>query len=69
MRCLLLLLCALPVPLVLWGCGTEGVTQPAGVQAGRAPGIRPDYAGTVVPPNIAPLNFIVEEPGEQYVVE
>ena len=32
----------------------------------RAPGLRPDYAGTVIPPNLAPLNFRVEEPGTHY---
>jgi len=36
---------------------------------GRAPGIRPDYTGTVIPPNIAPLNFRVQEPGTRYRVE
>ena len=30
--------------------------------------IRPDYADTVIPPNIAPLNFLVEEPGTHYRV-
>ena len=30
----------------------------------RLPAIRPDYAGVVVPPNIAPLNFVVEEDAE-----
>ena len=34
----------------------------------RPPHIRPDYAGCVVPPNIAPLNFLVEEPGAEYHV-
>lgn len=34
----------------------------------RPPSIRPDYRETVVPPNIAPLNFIVEEPGTDCVV-
>lgn len=34
----------------------------------RAPRIRPDYRGTVLPPNIAPLNFLVEEPGTDYQV-
>lgn len=29
----------------------------------RLPRIRPDYAGTVIPPNIAPLNFVIDEPG------
>jgi hypothetical protein len=30
--------------------------------------IRPDYTDTVIPPNIAPLNFIVKEPGRRYYV-
>jgi hypothetical protein len=29
----------------------------------RCPAINPDYAGIVIPPNIAPLNFAVAEPG------
>jgi hypothetical protein len=38
------------------------------VTAGRPPHIHPDYAGAVIPPNIAPLNFVVRESGSQYVV-
>lgn len=34
----------------------------------RLPHVRPDYAGIVIPPNIAPLNFAVEEPGVEYRV-
>ncbi|MBN1515022.1 PD40 domain-containing protein [Candidatus Sumerlaeota bacterium] len=34
--------------------------------AGRLPQIRPDYCDIVIPPNIAPLNFTVEEPGIEY---
>ncbi len=34
----------------------------------RRPSIRPDYRDTVIPPNIAPLNFVVEEPGTDYAV-
>ena len=34
----------------------------------RLPRIRPDYSQTVIPPNIAPLNFLVEEPGAEYRV-
>jgi hypothetical protein len=33
---------------------------------GRPPNIRPDYGGLVIPPNVAPMNFAVEEPGEAY---
>lgn len=35
---------------------------------GRPPRIRPDYADAVIPPNIAPLTFCVEEPGRKYWV-
>lgn len=35
----------------------------------RMPSIRPDYTGTVIPPNIAPLNFAVLEPGTKYLVK
>jgi len=35
----------------------------------RFPNIKPDYTGTVIPPNIAPLNFIVEESGSHYYVK
>ncbi|MCK4375379.1 MAG: PD40 domain-containing protein, partial [Candidatus Brocadiae bacterium] len=35
----------------------------------RPPRIRPDYTDTVIPPNIAPLNFCVEEEGRRYVVK
>ena len=38
------------------------------VAVARPPRIRPDYSGTVIPPNIAPLNFLVDEPGTGYRV-
>jgi hypothetical protein len=37
--------------------------------AGRTAEIRPDYTSIVIPPNIAPLNFLVLEPGERYLVK
>lgn len=37
-------------------------------EASRHPGMRPDYRATVIPPNIAPLNFVVDEPGTAYYV-
>jgi hypothetical protein len=33
------------------------------VSQDRLPVIRPDYSDVVIPPNIAPLNFVVDEPG------
>ena len=34
----------------------------------RLPRLRPDYVDTVFPPNIAPPNFVIEEPGNAYRV-
>jgi len=34
----------------------------------RPPQIQPDYANAVIPPNIAPLNFLVRENGSRYLV-
>ncbi|MGA2092516.1 MAG: cytochrome C biosynthesis protein [Sedimentisphaerales bacterium] len=31
--------------------------------------IKPDYSGIIIPPNIAPLNFVVLEPGQDYFVK
>jgi hypothetical protein len=41
-------------------------TPQAVIPVGRQPNITPDYTGIVVPPNIAPLNFVVSEPGRKY---
>lgn len=35
----------------------------------RLPVIFPDYAGIVIPPNIAPLNFIIKEKGEAFIAK
>ena len=34
----------------------------------RLPAIMPDYTGTVLPPNIAPVNFRVLEPGSHFFI-
>ncbi len=55
--------------LVGWGGATRGDLALEAMSAvARPPRIEPDYAGTVIPPNIAPLNFRVEEPGEEFWV-
>ena len=54
---------------VAWRLADRSVAEPAAwTAAKRLPRIRPDYCGIVVPPNIAPLNFLVEEPGREYRV-
>jgi len=53
------------VTAVLMGsCEDESPESPAVVAA--APRITPDYTGVVLPPNIAPLNFRIDEPGRRY---
>lgn len=39
------------------------------VYVDRVPAITPDYSGIMAPPNIAPLNFVINEPGEEYCAE
>jgi len=35
----------------------------------RLPAIKPYYVGIILPPNIAPLNFFIEEPGRRFRAE
>lgn len=39
------------------------------VEIGEVPVIRPDYSDTIIPYNIAPLNFYIKEPAEEYFVK
>ncbi len=60
---------ALALTVALAGCGYDKPANPdTATAAGRLPVISPDYAGVVVPPNIAPLNFRVKEAGGGYYV-
>jgi hypothetical protein len=52
--------------LLLMDCGS---TEPGRFETiRRPPTVRPDYPSTVIPPNIAPLNFKIEEPGDLFRV-
>ena len=39
-----------------------------GTSETRLPTIDPDYCGVVIPPNIAPLDFRIQEPGRSFAV-
>ena len=71
MNCRNRLLISVSIGLIC--CCTAGIpddeTLSHAVRAGRLPVIKPDYFSTVIPPNIAPLNFRVEEKGEKYNVQ
>jgi hypothetical protein len=45
------------------GCGGAAPPSAGMASAGAAPRIFPDYAATTIPPNIAPIRFVIEEPG------
>ena len=71
-RCFLAFLVALAVGMLIYRtyggpAGPSGATEQFG-SVTRLPKIRPDYSGTVIPANIAPLNFVVMEEGSQYCV-
>ena len=48
--------------------GDTDVDLSAAVSVDRQPRIHPDYNGVIIPPNIAPLNFVVDEPGTHYAL-
>jgi hypothetical protein len=48
-------------------CKTQDVGNPREIR--RFPRIEPEYVDTVIPPNIAPLNFVIQEKARRYRVE
>ena len=46
-----------------------GADRPAQPTQPRPPRIDPDYTDVVIPPNLAPLNFSVREPGTAFRVD
>jgi WD40-like Beta Propeller Repeat len=52
--------------LFIIGCQTENFENTQ--QLDRKPCIDPDYAGVTLPPNIAPMNFIIKEDGDSYKI-
>jgi len=67
----LILICAITVvAAVLWFTLNKGTVVVEDYKlVSRIPSIRPDYTGTIIPPNIAPSNFMVLEPGTKYLVK
>ncbi len=50
-----------------WGLRAAG-PEAAPEEVGRAPRLTPDVAGCVIPPNLAPLNVRVDEPGARWTL-
>ena len=51
-----------------WRVWQRNVVPNEWIALDRPPRISPDYTGVAIPPNIAPLNFAVEESGTAYYV-
>ncbi|MBA7484034.1 hypothetical protein ES707_19554 [subsurface metagenome] len=58
----------LSVPEPVYALRVHKVTIEKFTTIGRPARIHPDYCGTVIPPNIAPLNFLVQESSSYYCV-
>lgn len=54
------------VILIPSGCTSDNFDNPS--PAGHEPVIDPDYSGVTIPPNIAPLNFIILEKGQSFKI-
>jgi len=65
MRTATFLLSAVATASLVGSCNDPRPESPAAVA--RPPRITPDYTGIVIPPNIAPLNFTIDEPGDRYM--
>ncbi|MFB3893205.1 MAG: cytochrome C biosynthesis protein [Phycisphaerae bacterium] len=51
--------------VLAWALGGRGGPIRDATEAGRPARIHPDYAGVTIPPNIAPMNFVVDEPARE----
>ena len=60
-------LASLVLLLTLISCSSPKVPSGNVSDAEGAPALVPDYTGIVIPPNIAPMNFEVDVPGDEYV--
>jgi hypothetical protein len=59
----------LPRCVILFLGAVSGLSAQPSAADPQIPRLFPDYAGIVLPPNVAPLNFRVQEPGVKYQVE
>jgi hypothetical protein len=63
------ILLALAAALLGTGISCIGFDERSAIPAGTLPTIRPDYSNSVIPPNIAPLNFFIADSGERFAVK
>jgi len=54
--------------LLATGTSCSGFDERSALPAGIPPTIHPDYSNSVIPPNMAPLNFTIADPGQGFAV-
>jgi len=64
-----LVTCVLIITVVFYAFRGKKMTISQYNVINRHPGISPDYSGIVIPPNIAPLNFLIQQDGSRYFVK
>jgi hypothetical protein len=64
-----IIVCALIAVSLHYACRGRKVTITQYSSVDRPAKVQPDYAGTVIPPNIAPLNFVIQQDGAGYFVK
>ncbi len=64
-----IIVCALIAFSLLYSCRDKKVTITTYSSIHRRAKVQPDYTGTVIPPNIAPLNFVIKQDGTSYFVK
>lgn len=57
----------LVIPIILTACGKVKIPDQA-IEINQNPKIFPEYFDVTIPPNIAPLNFLVQEEGDDFVI-
>jgi hypothetical protein len=63
-----IIVCALIAVSLLYARRNRKVTIKQYSSIDRPAKVQPDYAGSVIPPNIAPLNFVIKQKGAGYFV-
>ena len=63
-----IIVCALIAVSLLYACSDRRAPITEYSSIDRPAKVQPDYAGSVIPPNIAPLNFIIQQEGAGYFV-
>ncbi len=63
-----IVVCALIAVSLLYACRHRKVTITQYNSIDQPAKVQPDYTGSIIPPNIAPLNFVIQQKGAGYFV-